>query len=107
MAGAQRLGSGRVGTGVLLGVDGDGRWIDAGAMPGTGSGQATRLPGPVLPGVVNAHSHAFQRAIVGLTERRDPRARRTTSGLARPHVRRSQQHHAGEQLQKPSPPALW
>ena len=31
---------------------------------------ATRLKGPVLPGLVNAHSHAFQRAIVGLTERR-------------------------------------
>jgi len=31
---------------------------------------ATRLNGPVLPGVVNAHSHAFQRAIAGLTERR-------------------------------------
>lgn len=31
---------------------------------------ATRLAGPVLPGIVNAHSHAFQRAIVGLTERR-------------------------------------
>ena len=31
---------------------------------------ATRLKGPALPGLVNAHSHAFQRAIVGLTERR-------------------------------------
>ena len=31
---------------------------------------ATRLKGLVLPGLVNAHSHAFQRAIVGLTERR-------------------------------------
>ena len=29
------------------------------------------LPGPVLPGLVNAHSHAFQRAFVGLAERRD------------------------------------
>jgi formimidoylglutamate deiminase len=28
------------------------------------------LPGPVLPGLVNAHSHAFQRAMAGLTERR-------------------------------------
>jgi formimidoylglutamate deiminase len=29
---------------------------------------ATLLRGPVLPGIVNAHSHAFQRAIAGLTE---------------------------------------
>jgi formimidoylglutamate deiminase len=29
------------------------------------------LPGPVLPGLVDAHSHAFQRAFVGLAERRD------------------------------------
>lgn len=28
------------------------------------------LPGPVLPGLVDAHSHAFQRAFVGLSERR-------------------------------------
>lgn len=27
--------------------------------------------GPVMPGVVNAHSHAFQRAFAGLAERRD------------------------------------
>lgn len=31
---------------------------------------ATRLAGPVLPGLVNAHSHAFQRAFAGLAERR-------------------------------------
>jgi formimidoylglutamate deiminase len=30
---------------------------------------ATVFAGPVLPGLVNAHSHAFQRAIAGLTER--------------------------------------
>ena len=60
---------------VLLGVDGDGRWMHVQAQcPAQAQAQATRLPGPVLPGVVNAHSHAFQRAIVGLTERRDPRA---------------------------------
>lgn len=29
----------------------------------------TYLDNPVLPGLVNAHSHAFQRAIAGLTER--------------------------------------
>ena len=32
---------------------------------------ATVLPGPVLPGFVNAHSHAFQRAFAGLAERRN------------------------------------
>ena len=31
---------------------------------------ATRLAGPALPGLVNAHGHAFQRAFAGLTERR-------------------------------------
>jgi formimidoylglutamate deiminase len=55
---------------VLLEVGGDGRWsrVQPGAAcdPGT-----TALPGPALPGLVNAHSHAFQRAFVGLAERRD------------------------------------
>lgn len=31
---------------------------------------ATRLNAPVLPGLVNAHSHAFQRAFAGMSERR-------------------------------------
>ena len=30
---------------------------------------ATMVDGPVLPGLVNAHGHAFQRAMAGLTER--------------------------------------
>jgi formimidoylglutamate deiminase len=30
---------------------------------------ASRVDGVVLPGIVNAHSHAFQRAMVGLTHR--------------------------------------
>ena len=52
---------------VLLTAGADGRWasVQAGAVPGT----AQRLAGPVLPGLVNAHSHAFQRAIAGMTER--------------------------------------
>ena len=45
----------------------NGRWQSI--TPGASPHGATRLPGPVLPGVVNAHSHAFQRAIAGLTER--------------------------------------
>ena len=56
---------------VLLGAASDGTWsqIEPNASEQQRVG-ATRLNGPVLPGVVNAHSHAFQRAIVGLTERR-------------------------------------
>ena len=56
---------------VLLSVDGAGRWCEVrtGAT-GAQSAGATALAGPVLPGLVNAHSHAFQRAIAGLTERR-------------------------------------
>ncbi len=56
---------------VLLEVDADGCWsgVTPGATPEQRAG-ATRLTGPVLPGLVNAHSHAFQRAIAGLTERR-------------------------------------
>ena len=55
---------------VLLTVGIDGHWlkIDANASPDFLRG-AERLSGPVLPGLVNAHSHAFQRAIAGLTER--------------------------------------
>jgi formimidoylglutamate deiminase len=55
----------------LLTVAGDGTWqsIEPGATVQQQEG-ATRLAGPVLPGLVNAHSHAFQRAMAGLTERR-------------------------------------
>ncbi len=55
---------------VLLGIGPDGRW--QAVAPDTPCPEAaTRLAGPVLPGLVNAHSHAFQRAFVGLVERRD------------------------------------
>ncbi len=56
---------------VLLEVGEDGVWtsIKPGA-PADVQRTATRLAGPVIPGLVNAHSHAFQRAIAGLTERR-------------------------------------
>jgi formimidoylglutamate deiminase len=54
---------------VLLAVGPDGHWSavtpDAPAPLRAG---AELLAGPVLPGLVNAHSHAFQRAIAGLTE---------------------------------------
>ncbi|MES2936095.1 MAG: formimidoylglutamate deiminase [Pseudomonadota bacterium] len=53
---------------VCMTVGADGLWseiaVDAQAPLG-----AQHLQGPVLPGLVNAHSHAFQRAIAGLTER--------------------------------------
>lgn len=55
---------------VLLSVGPDGCWT--GLQPGASAAQAQgvqRLAGPVLPALVNAHSHAFQRAIAGLTER--------------------------------------
>ncbi len=36
--------------------------------PDAAPGEATRLPGPVIPGMPNAHSHAFQWAMAGLAE---------------------------------------
>ena len=55
---------------VLMHIDGRGRW--AAITPNTPAPpQAQVLPGPVLPSLVDAHSHAFQRAFVGLAERRD------------------------------------
>lgn len=55
---------------VLLSVASDGTWagIEANASVDQQRG-ATCLSGPVIPGLVNAHSHAFQRAIAGMTER--------------------------------------
>ena len=59
---------------VLLRIGNDGRWADV--QPGvvTPPPTATVLPGPLLPGLVNAHSHAFQRAFAGLAERRESEA---------------------------------
>ena len=54
---------------VLLRADASGHW--AAITPNAPApAQAERLPGPVLPGLVNAHSHAFQRAFAGMAERR-------------------------------------
>ncbi|WP_431637952.1 formimidoylglutamate deiminase [Dyella sp. KULCS107] len=50
-----------------LAVDGDGRLASA-ARDGTGEA----LGRWVLPGMPNLHSHAFQRAMAGLAERRGP-----------------------------------
>jgi formimidoylglutamate deiminase len=55
---------------VLLTVAADGTW--GAIQPGASADarrEAERLGGPVLPGLVNGHSHAFQRAMAGLAER--------------------------------------
>jgi formimidoylglutamate deiminase len=55
---------------VLLAIGDDGHWCDV--QPDTPAPEAAeRLQAPALPGLVDAHSHAFQRAFVGLAERRD------------------------------------
>ncbi|MDB5859922.1 MAG: formiminoglutamate deiminase [Ramlibacter sp.] len=55
---------------VLLVAGADGNWCEVRAnCDAQAAGGATRLAGPVLPGLVDGHSHAFQRAIAGLTER--------------------------------------
>jgi formimidoylglutamate deiminase len=66
---------------VLLSVGHDGRWcgVQANAPLDARLG-AVRLGGPVLPGLVNAHSHAFQRAIAGLTECRSVGGRPEAGG---------------------------
>ncbi|WP_233505996.1 formimidoylglutamate deiminase [Rhodoferax lacus] len=56
--------------GVCLQADTSGHWSRITAGTATAPEHATVLPGPVLPGMVNAHSHAFQRAFAGLSERR-------------------------------------
>ena len=42
------------------------------ATPGAAAGAAPRAAGPVVAGMPNLHSHAFQRAMAGLTERAGP-----------------------------------
>ncbi len=61
---------GRWADAVLLRAADDGHWAEI--TSGTPApAQAEVLAGPVLPGLVDAHSHAFQRAFAGLSERRD------------------------------------
>lgn len=52
---------------VRIAVDDKG-WITA-VESGASAGAVKTLDGPVLPGMSNLHSHAFQRAMAGLTER--------------------------------------
>jgi len=54
---------------VVLEADASGHWSHVAAgVPAPHD--AERLAGPVLPGLVDAHSHAFQRAFAGLAESR-------------------------------------
>ncbi len=56
---------------VLLQIGADGCWAEVSpgvTLPPT---SATVIDSPLLPGLVNAHSHAFQRAFAGLAERRE------------------------------------
>jgi formimidoylglutamate deiminase len=57
---------------VRLEVDASGTLTAVSA--GASDAGARRLAGPVLPGLCNLHCHAFQRAMVGLTERRSANA---------------------------------
>lgn len=66
--------NGRWQANVCLAVDAQGHWADITPNVNTPPAGATVLPGPVLPGMVNAHSHAFQRAFAGLAERRESAA---------------------------------
>jgi formimidoylglutamate deiminase len=55
---------------VLLVAGSDGHWAEISAdVPAPEDAEV--IAGPVLPSLVDAHSHAFQRAFVGLAERRD------------------------------------
>ena len=59
------LGGERPDAGVLITVDGD--RIAAVESCAEAPAGAQRLPGLTLPGLVNAHSHSFQRALRGRT----------------------------------------
>lgn len=63
--------AGRWNDAVVMRADASGHWAEITpgiAVPPPG---ALVLGGPVLPGLIDAHSHAFQRAFAGLAERRD------------------------------------
>lgn len=56
---------------VLLRIGADGCWSEVSADVAEPPAQAQVVAGPLLPGLVDAHSHAFQRAFAGLAERRE------------------------------------
>ncbi len=53
---------------VLLTIGQDGCWVSVETDVPTPPAEAMPVPGALLPGFVNAHSHAFQRAFAGLAE---------------------------------------
>ena len=59
---------------VLLRIGSNGCWDEIIPDVHTPPDGAQVLSGPLLPGLVNAHSHAFQRAFAGLSERREQAA---------------------------------
>jgi formiminoglutamate deiminase len=60
------LGGATADAGVVLDVDGD--RLSAVEVAGSPPGEAERVRGLVLPGLVNAHSHAFHRALRSRTQ---------------------------------------
>ena len=56
-------------------IEADAAGFIAKVTPGAAIGAARRLRGVVLPGMQDLHSHAFQRAMAGATERRSPEGR--------------------------------
>ena len=56
---------------VLLRTGSDGRWAEVIADVGKAPTGVVIVEGPLLPGLVDGHSHAFQRAFAGLAERRE------------------------------------
>src|SRR5512134_1773954 len=56
---------------VLLRTTASGRWSEITHGVSAPPADAEILQGPVLPGLVDAHSHAFQRAFAGLAEQRE------------------------------------
>jgi formimidoylglutamate deiminase len=56
---------------VLLVADASGHWAHVEAGVRDAPAAARRIDAPVVPQLVNTHSHAFQRAFAGLSERRE------------------------------------
>ncbi len=56
---------------VLLRIGADGCWAEVSTGVSQPPPGTHVLDAPLLPGLVNAHSHAFQRAFAGLAERRE------------------------------------
>ena len=57
---------------VLIVVGDDGMIASVAASATSGDSDIERLNGPVIPGMPNLHSHAFQRAMAGLTQKAGP-----------------------------------